>query len=277
MNTKKKNKRYEYGAFFKYQSLYKRLIDLMSILPKERLGLNGIYFQRNNNLNIIDITNSTISYFKSSLNSFKSDSNNNILDDSYKKNLLSSNSKDSKYSKRENLFVTKLPKLISLKRKKYNYFSPINTESNNFQENKSRNYHEKYKIKIKSSSQVYKTINQNNLNFLNNNKKYYQLYFNNDKTLKRDYSNHSNRKIFIHHLNDKHHFTNLSKHFYNLLHKKTFSFESEHSNNINTVKTLEKKMFLSPLRKINILKKNPIRILKKVTFSNIIQSTNYNN
>ncbi len=276
MNTKKKNKRYEYGAFFKYQSLYKKLIDLMSILPKERLGLNGIYFQRNNNLNIIKFTNSTISYIKNSLNSVKSDSNNNILDESYKRNVLSSNSKDSKNSKRKNLFMTTLPKLTSLKRKKFNLFSPNNTESNYFQENKSRNYQEKYKKKVKSSSQIYKTINQNDLNFLKNNKKYYQYYFINYKTLKRDNSNRSNRKIFIHHLKDKNHFSNLSKHLHNVLHKKTFSFDNEKSNNLNSFKSLENKIVF-PSRKIKLVKKNPIRILKKVTFSNEINTNNNNN
>jgi hypothetical protein len=273
---KKRNKRYEYGAFFKYQELFKKLIDLMSILPKERLGFNGIYFQRNNNLNIIKITNSTISYFRNSLNSIKCDSNNNILDESYKKNIISSNSKESKNTKRENLFMTTLPKLTSLKRKKFNLFSPNNTESNFFKEYKSRNYNNKHKERNNSSSPIYKTINQNNLDFLKNNKKYYQYYFINYKTLKRDNSNRSNRKIFIHHLKDKNHFSNLSKHLQNVLHKKTFSFDNEKSNNLNSFKSLENKIVF-PSRKIKLVKKNPIRILQKVTFSNEISTNNNNN
>ena len=273
---KKRNKRYEYGAFFKYQELFKKLIDLMSILPKERLGFNGIYFQRNNNINIIKITNSTISNFRNSLNSIKCDSNNNILDESYKKNIISSNSKESKNTKRENLFMTTLPKLTSLKRKKFNLFSPNNTESNFFKEYKSRNYNNKHKERNNSSSPIYKTINQNNLDFLKNNKKYYQYYFNDENTIKRNYSSHSNRKILIYHYKHKHHFSNLSNHLHNIFHKKTFSFENEESNNIKTFKKLQNKS-LSPLKNIKLLKKNPIRIFKKFTFLSKKQSNISNN
>ena len=47
-NTKEKVeeiKYYEHGAHFKYIDLFKSLVNLVSILPAERLGHNGIYFQ----------------------------------------------------------------------------------------------------------------------------------------------------------------------------------------------------------------------------------------
>lgn len=38
-------KLYEHGAHFKYIDLFKSLVDLVSVLPSERLGNNGVYFQ----------------------------------------------------------------------------------------------------------------------------------------------------------------------------------------------------------------------------------------
>ena len=35
-------KRYEYGAFFKYEDLYRKLINLLTILPSNQIGNNGI-------------------------------------------------------------------------------------------------------------------------------------------------------------------------------------------------------------------------------------------
>ena len=46
-NTIKHDVKYEYGAFFKYIDLYKALCDLIPILSTERIGNNGVYFQRN--------------------------------------------------------------------------------------------------------------------------------------------------------------------------------------------------------------------------------------
>lgn len=46
-NTIKHDVKYEYGAFFKYIDLYKALCDLIPILSSEKIGNNGVYFQRN--------------------------------------------------------------------------------------------------------------------------------------------------------------------------------------------------------------------------------------
>jgi len=48
---KKIHQEYEFGAHFKYTDLFGRLINLINILPKERLGDNGIYFIDDNNKN----------------------------------------------------------------------------------------------------------------------------------------------------------------------------------------------------------------------------------
>lgn len=50
----KQGKTYEHGAFFKYQDLYKRLLDLMTILPSDRIGDKGVYIQNNNESHIIN-------------------------------------------------------------------------------------------------------------------------------------------------------------------------------------------------------------------------------
>ena len=58
MSTKKKHGvTYEYGAFFKYQELFKSLLDLMIILPSERIGDKGEYFQ---NSKISNISNQSV-------------------------------------------------------------------------------------------------------------------------------------------------------------------------------------------------------------------------
>ena len=41
--------KYEYGAHFQYRDLYKELLNLITKFPLERIGLNGIFFQRNIN------------------------------------------------------------------------------------------------------------------------------------------------------------------------------------------------------------------------------------
>lgn len=53
-SKKKQGKTYEHGAFFKYQDLYKRLLDLMTILPSDRIGDKGVYIQNNNESHIIN-------------------------------------------------------------------------------------------------------------------------------------------------------------------------------------------------------------------------------
>lgn len=44
--VKEAPKQYEYGAYFKTQDLFAKLLDLVNTLPVDRLGKNGIYFQK---------------------------------------------------------------------------------------------------------------------------------------------------------------------------------------------------------------------------------------
>ncbi len=51
ITTKKHDNKYEYGAYFKYNDLYKALLNLIPILSSNRFGKDGIYFQRNEKKN----------------------------------------------------------------------------------------------------------------------------------------------------------------------------------------------------------------------------------
>ncbi len=51
ITTKKYDNKYEYGAYFKYNDLYKALLNLIPILSSNRFGKDGIYFQRNEKSN----------------------------------------------------------------------------------------------------------------------------------------------------------------------------------------------------------------------------------
>lgn len=41
--------KYEHGAHFKYSDLQRKLLDLVETIPLDRLGINGIYFQEDDN------------------------------------------------------------------------------------------------------------------------------------------------------------------------------------------------------------------------------------
>ena len=42
-------KKYEYGAYFRVKDLFTKLLDLIEVIPVDRLGNDGIYFQTENN------------------------------------------------------------------------------------------------------------------------------------------------------------------------------------------------------------------------------------
>ncbi len=84
---------YENGAHFKYINLYKALIDLVNILPSERLGNDGIYFEEDEKEN--KDFNKTLNY---------NNNNNEILTDrKYKKITLSLSKKKSLIKKKNSL------------------------------------------------------------------------------------------------------------------------------------------------------------------------------
>jgi hypothetical protein len=45
MKKHKNKQKYEFGAYFKYIDLYKKLIKLMNEISVDRIGNNGIYFE----------------------------------------------------------------------------------------------------------------------------------------------------------------------------------------------------------------------------------------
>ena len=45
INKEPSGQLFEHGAHFKYMDLFKSLVDLVSVLPSQRLGNNGVYFQ----------------------------------------------------------------------------------------------------------------------------------------------------------------------------------------------------------------------------------------
>lgn len=55
-SKEKKHNIYEFGSHFRYRDLYKSLINLVNILPSERLGSNGIYFQHDEKNNMKDLS-----------------------------------------------------------------------------------------------------------------------------------------------------------------------------------------------------------------------------
>lgn len=42
-------KKYEYGAYFRVKDLFTKLLDLIEVIPVDRLGNDGVYFQTENN------------------------------------------------------------------------------------------------------------------------------------------------------------------------------------------------------------------------------------
>jgi hypothetical protein len=45
--------RYEHGAYFKHMDLFSALVKLITSLPQEQLGNNGVYFQEDSKSSLI--------------------------------------------------------------------------------------------------------------------------------------------------------------------------------------------------------------------------------
>ena len=178
MKNNSRVKRYEFGAFFKYKDLYKKLLNLLIKLPIKRIGLNGIFFQKNINENPIDITkfNELTKNHKYSISNSQTKLFNTILEKiKIKKGIMFKRNYSStkicfphlSYSKStNNIFKT----LISLKKNiKQKFLNKSN--SSIFIRNKNQ---------IKNNFQI-----KNNLHNLYNSSKYFQNYFyNHDEYLK---------------------------------------------------------------------------------------------
>lgn len=173
--------KYEYGAHFQYRDLYKELLNLITKFPLERIGLNGIFFQRNINEKPINLPkfkeikkknkNNEIKNSSKLLNvTFLQKNNFKFFSDFFQKNnselkisfpsLHSYNN-----NKNENISFENLS--ISLKKK-------VNNKLLNKSKSTDLIFNKNEKIKIKNMS-------NKNFNFLKNKSKYYQKFFYNEK------------------------------------------------------------------------------------------------
>ena len=173
--------KYEYGAHFQYKDLYKELLNLITKFPLERIGLNGIFFQRNINEKPINLPKfkeikkknkkNEINNSSKLLNvTFLQKNNFKFFSDFFQKNnselkisfpsLHSYNN-----NKNENISFENLS--ISLKKK-------VNNKLLNKSKSTDLIFNKNEKIKIKNMS-------NKNFNFLKNKSKYYQKFFYNEK------------------------------------------------------------------------------------------------
>ena len=173
--------KYEYGAHFQYRDLYKELLNLITKFPLERIGLNGIFFQRNINEKPINLPkfkeikkknkNNEINNSSKLLNvTFLQKNNFKFFSDFFQKNnselkisFPSLNSYNN--NKNENISFKNLS--ISLKKK-------VNNKLLNKSKSTDLIFNKNEKIKIKNMS-------NKNFNFLKNKSKYYQKFFYNEK------------------------------------------------------------------------------------------------
>ncbi len=162
---KKIHQQYEFGAHFKYTDLFGRLINLINILPKERLGENGIYFiddNKNNNVSSDLIKN----FYKK--NNLVPSSLPISLKNKYKYKLslkLKNNSKsiDQKQTLLFSNYLFNLPNKKNYKSEFSNNFSTEknNVNDNNISKNKTSNFSFLKNNRNKHINNIYKIHNFN--------------------------------------------------------------------------------------------------------------------
>ncbi len=179
-------KKYEFGAYFKYEDLNKELIKLMTVLSSDRIGDKGIFFQKHEKRNSsLFIGIPKIHIKKNSNNLLNSSSTRNInLFSLRKKNKLNSLRKinsDMKLSLylpsisnsniKDDSFNNSIPK-----RKGYK----LNTEKKNIKTHKLFQNESSSFNQTQTQTQTVMKNSFNNLDFLNNNSKYFQQFFYNE-------------------------------------------------------------------------------------------------
>jgi len=214
---KKSKKKYEFGAYFKYADLHKKLIKLINEISIDRIGKNGKYFEEEtNNSNNSNFQNNfsfnknlnspknNISSFK--LQSYSNKSNNSFLS-SFTKNRNNNNNKQYtlKHLKKYKLF----PFIYSPKQQN-NYFTSKINNVDNIYNNSTTKYSNSSIFNNNSSRSIYPSIDKNkskkdiifNRNYLNNRSKI--IY------IKKKYSPNIriNKKDNSWILNDKKYFSN---------------------------------------------------------------------
>ena len=163
--------RYEFGALFSYKELYKELLKLVTIIPSKRIGLNGIYFQKNLNENPVDLLK---------FNKLKKKNNSQNLIINTPSKIINKFSSLKKINLKKNVFSKTFQRndsdIISFPFIKYEnkYFSPKKQIRKNL-------FLFKSKSAVSIISRNDKTINKSNLESLNNKSKYFQKFFYDEK------------------------------------------------------------------------------------------------
>ena len=160
---KKIHQQYEFGAHFKYTDLFGRLINLINILPKERLGENGIYFiddNKNNNVSSDLIKN----FYKK--NNLVPSSLPISLKNKYKLALKLKNNSKSIDQKKTLLFSNYLFNLPNKKNNKSEFSNNYSIDKNivndnNISKNKTSNFSFLKNNRNKQINNIYKIYNFN--------------------------------------------------------------------------------------------------------------------
>ncbi len=187
-SKEKKHNIYEFGSHFRYRDLYKSLINLVNILPSERLGSNGIYIQHDEKNSMKDLSyNNFLKERKFYLDKIK-------ISIPKKKNLINNKSKI-KFRNVKTKIQIKKNKDFSpfLKNKispyKYSYLNYLNLKPKNKKEyynnlNTNNNLHllrSEEKKKMKLTFQFSFKNKKSNINFnSDNNSIFSTLNFSND-------------------------------------------------------------------------------------------------
>ena len=232
---------YEFGAYFKYKDLFKRLLDLMTVLPNDRIDNKEIYFQteqnsKNINQNILfNLRNQKNKIIKNIKSLFESLSNHPIS--------IENNNKTISYPLKNNLIIRNLNnnnnknkslrKYFSLKKRNDNnkiYENKDNKENIKTVDNIFPNYHSLYHSTSKIPKNKIKIIKLKK-DISKNNSKNYLPFLKTENSI----NNNNNNFLFENNtLNEKRIFNKLIESKINL------KRNNLHSNNINSIKILTK-------------------------------------
>ncbi len=189
ITTKKHDNKYEYGAYFKYNDLYKALLNLIPILSSNRFGKDGIYFQRN------EKKNESLSLSSKEKSPLKINSSiKNLYRDNYPILLSKDKFRNQKILLPSLTFNNKLKKYYSnINKSNYTNFIynirkkneidkyNISSSNNELEDKKGRNY-----------NQIMR--NKSSFSFMNYHEKYYEKFFYDEKKYLKRLNNSKNKR-----------------------------------------------------------------------------------
>ena len=188
ITTKKHDNKYEYGAYFKYNDLYKALLNLIPILSSNRFGKDGIFFQTNENKNesiILSPKEKSPIKINSSIKNLHRDNYPILLSkDKYRKHkiLLPSLTSPIKLEKNSSNFnKSNYTNFISNLKKKEQIDKYNISSLNELDEKKGRNYNQIFRNKSSYSFMKYK-------------EEYYDKFFYDQKKYLEKLNNSKNKK-----------------------------------------------------------------------------------